>query len=139
MLVEFEMDGKCEDELILSYLQHHLKKQGVSEVLIEENNLMLKNRFFNTQSRMNPFAYVKDGQVGISRLGGKTVIYYKYRNFSFPLYLCLVFVILAFFERLFIFLSVMVVIIFISNLYLYHFKQKRFIRKRLEDFCKGGV
>ncbi|MCO6176137.1 hypothetical protein NHF50_13880 [Flavobacterium sp. NRK F10] len=123
-----------EKELFLRHLQSHLKEKGIDSVLIEKNMLILKNKFFNNQSRLNSFAYTKDGNININSFEGNTKINYKYRSYKFPLYICLFFGILTFFEKIPLIIFLLVLVIVFLNSYINYLKQKKYIKKLTNEF-----
>lgn len=138
MTINIKINGNYSDELILSHLKHHLIKQGISEVFVLNNKLLLKNKFFNTQSRMNRFAYIKEGSFYIHHLETYEILYYTYSSFSFPIYFCFLLFSLSFFWKIFRFFTLIFFIILIIYQLIYHTRQKKYLKKKILEFIASN-
>ncbi|MBF4507811.1 hypothetical protein IRZ83_14135 [Flavobacterium sp. JLP] len=138
MTIKIKINDYYNDELILSHLKHHLIQQGISEVLVLNNKLLLKNKFFNTQSRMNRFAYIKDGYLYTRHFETYGMLYYKYSNFKFPLYIFFALLFVSFFWKIFRIFTLIFFIITFLNQFIYHLRQKNFIKKKISEFMSNN-
>ncbi|WP_291142270.1 hypothetical protein [Flavobacterium sp. UBA7680] len=138
MTLQFKIDSNYDDELLLSYLQHHLIKQEISDVSIINNKLVLKNNLFNGQSQMNSFAYTAEGFFYIEHFETSKTLYYTYYNFRVLLYIGSLFLVLGFFFETFRILTIGIILITLINQTLYRKKQKRFITKKISEFIAAN-
>lgn len=134
MNIKVKINKNCNDELILIFFKDHLIKQGITNVSLSDNKLILKNIFFNKQGRMNPFAYIKEGSFHIHHFDKYKILHYTYHSFKFPLYFCTLLLCLSFVWTIFRFFTLIFAIVFLINFLIYHKKQKNFINKKISQF-----
>jgi len=134
MTIEFKMNAGYDDKLILLYLKHHICRQSISNAVIINNQLLLKNKFFKIQTSTNPFAYMTEGCFHINNFETYKTLHYTYSNSILPVYLCLILFVLTFFWKIFGLFTLLFIIIFFLNKTIYHSKQKRFIHRKIAEF-----
>ncbi|MCO6147497.1 hypothetical protein [Flavobacterium sp. NRK1] len=123
--------------LLLLHLKNHLIKQGISTVSITDDKLVLENRFFNGQSRMNRFTYLKKGEISIQSSQEDSQLHFEYHNYKFSLYLCLLSAIIAYFWSPMLFMFYLLSFQFIVNIFIVHIRQKLFFSKAVKDFINN--
>lgn len=134
MTIEIKINGQYDDKLIFLYLKHHICKQGISDVVIVNDKLLIKNKFFKIQTSINPFAYMTEGYFYIKHFKTCKILYYTYSNSRFAMYFCSTLFVLSFFWKIFRLFTLLFLFVFFLNKTIYHAKQKRFIRKVILKF-----
>lgn len=134
MTIRIKIESNYDIDSLLLYLKSTLIKKSISNVEIIDNKILLENKFFNQQSRMNSFAYVSKGTIFVESDVYPSYLIYNYHNFKLPLYICSLLMILYFIFRFSILICIVAIFMFTLNAVFMHFRQTFFFRKQMKTY-----